>query len=196
MKEPNQVEIELLKSEKVVVGIDEVGRGSLVGPVVACAFILNSSTNHIQVNDSKILTDKKRTYAFAQLISTRSTFTLGYATHKEIDEINILNATKLAMIRAVAKLKIKNACLLIDGNQKIGTELEEICVVKGDQKYKSIASASIIAKITRDFILKKVSQIYPYYNLENNKGYGTKQHIELIKKFGPSPFHRATFKIS
>ncbi|MDG2005984.1 MAG: ribonuclease HII [Thermodesulfobacteriota bacteirum] len=195
MKDPNLIEIELLKSGKVVVGIDEVGRGSLVGPVVACAFILNPSTNHIQVNDSKILSENERTYAFAQLIITRSTFTLGYATHKEIDEINILNATKLAMSRAVAKLKTKNPCLLIDGNQKIGTELEEICVVKGDQKCKSIASASIIAKITRDFILKKVSQIYPYYNLENNKGYGTKQHVELIKKFGPSPFHRTTFKI-
>ena len=195
MKEPHLIEIELLKSGKPVIGIDEVGRGSIVGPVVACAFILDLSSKDIEVNDSKVLSKKKRAYAFAQLINCESIFTLGYASHKEIDEINILNATKLAMKRAVKKLDTRNATLLIDGDKKIGTEFEEICVIKGDQKCKSIASASIIAKITRDFILEKISQIYPYYNLQNNKGYGTKEHIALIKKFGPIPFHRTTFKI-
>ncbi len=195
MEIPSKIEKNLASIGKIVVGIDEVGRGSLVGPVVACAFLLNSLNSKIKVNDSKVLSKNKRNYTFVQLMNSESVFGLGFSCHKEIDQINILNATKLAMKRAVENLKITPDILLIDGNQEIGTKFEELCIIKGDQKCKSIGAASIIAKISRDFLLKKISEIFPYYNLNQNKGYGTKEHIDLIKQYGMSPFHRKTFKI-
>ena len=195
MEIASKIERNLTSEGKIVVGIDEVGRGSLVGPVVACAFSLNSLNSKIKVNDSKVLSRNKRNYTFIQLMNSESVFGLGFSSHEEIDQINILNATKLAMKRAVENLNITPDILLIDGNQKIGTKFQELCVIKGDQKCKSIAAASIIAKISRDFLLKKISEIFPYYNLNQNKGYGTKEHVDLIKKYGMSPFHRKTFRI-
>jgi|TARA_B110000116_G_C16801167_1_gene571012 ribonuclease HII len=195
MKPISKIEIDLTSKGKKIVGIDEVGRGSLVGPVVACAFMLDSLDEKININDSKKLSENSRAYSFTQLMVSGSIFGLGYSSHDEIDKINILNATKLAMIRAIENLRIIPDVLLIDGNEPLNTEIEEICIVKGDLNCTSIGAASIIAKVTRDFILKKISRIFPHYNLERNKGYGTLEHLKLIKKYGPSPFHRKSFKI-
>jgi ribonuclease HII len=195
MRKFSKIESELLLKEELTVGIDEVGRGSLIGPVVACAFQLDSIIKNIELNDSKMLSENKRISKVLELLINNSVFALGYSSNEEIDEINILNATKLAMKRAVKNLNAKPATLLIDGNHDIGTGLKEICIIKGDKTCKSIAAASIIAKFTRDFILKKISRIYPYYRLEKNKGYGTQEHVDSLRKYGPSPFHRKTFRI-
>ena len=191
-----EIEKNLISEGKIVAGIDEVGRGSLVGPVVSCAFVLNSLNQKIKINDSKLLSKNKRAHKFIELINCKPIFGLGFSNNHEIDELNILNATKLAMRRAVENLKTTPDILLIDGNQKIGTEYDELPIIKGDQQCKSIGAASIIAKITRDFLLKKISEIFPFYNLKQNMGYGTKEHIRLIKRFGICPFHRKTFKIN
>ena len=194
MKSLSKIEKNLAIKGKKIVGVDEVGRGSLVGPVVACAFYINSFNNEIDVYDSKTLSIKRRSHIFAEIMNSYPVFGIGYSTHKEIDQINILNATKLAMTRALKNLSITPDILLIDGNQKIGTKYDEIAIIKGDQNCKSIAAASIVAKFSRDFLLNKISRIFPYYNLNKNKGYGTKEHWNMLTKFGPSPFHRKTFK--
>ena len=195
MKDLAEIESKLYRCDKSAVGIDEVGRGSLIGPVVACAFQIDSVINKIELDDSKILSENKRALKFTELLTNNSIFALGWSNNLEIDKLNVLNATRLAMRRAVKNLKIQPKIVLIDGNHGIGTDLNEICITKGDTICKSIAAASIIAKFTRDFILKKISSIYPYYKLESNKGYGTKEHIALLKKYGPCPFHRKSFKI-
>lgn len=179
---------------KVVCGIDEAGRGPLAGPVHAAAVILPIGLEIEGLNDSKKLTEKKREQLFDVICEKAIDYSIGVATEKEIDEINILNATFLAMHRAVEGLKIKPDYALIDGNQypKIPFVAEET-VVKGDAKSMSIAAASILAKVSRDrFMLEKAKE-YPEYCFEKHKGYGTKVHYEAIKEFGPSPIHRLTF---
>lgn len=179
---------------KVVCGIDEAGRGPLAGPVHAAAVILPIGLEIEGLNDSKKLTEKKREQLFDVICEKAIDYSIGVATEKEIDEINILNATFLAMHRAVEGLKIKPDYALIDGNQypKIPFVTEET-VVKGDAKSMSIAAASILAKVSRDrFMLEKAKE-YPEYCFEKHKGYGTKVHYEAIKEFGPSPMHRLTF---
>ncbi len=179
---------------KVVCGIDEAGRGPLAGPVHAAAVILPIGLEIEGLNDSKKLTEKKREQLFDVICEKAIDYSIGIATEKEIDEINILNATFLAMHRAVEGLKIKPDYALIDGNQypKIPFVTEET-VVKGDAKSMSIAAASILAKVSRDrFMLEKAKE-YPEYCFEKHKGYGTKVHYEAIKEFGPSPIHRMTF---
>ncbi len=179
---------------KVVCGIDEAGRGPLAGPVHAAAVILPMGLEIEGLNDSKKLTEKKREQLFDIICEKAIDYSIGVATEKEIDEINILNATFLAMHRAVEGLKIKPDYALIDGNQypKIPFVTEET-VVKGDAKSMSIAAASILAKVSRDrFMLEKAKE-YPEYCFEKHKGYGTKVHYEAIKEFGPSPIHRMTF---
>ena len=179
---------------KVVCGIDEAGRGPLAGPVHAAAVILPIGLEIEGLNDSKKLTEKKREQLFDVICEKAIDYSIGVATEKEIDEINILNATFLAMHRAVEGLKIKPDYALIDGNQypKIPFVTEET-VVKGDAKSMSIAAASILAKVSRDrFMLEKAKE-YPEYCFEKHKGYGTKVHYEAIKEFGPSPIHRLTF---
>lgn len=179
---------------KVVCGIDEAGRGPLAGPVHAAAVILPIGLEIEGLNDSKKLTEKKREQLFDIICEKAIDYSIGVATEKEIDEINILNATFLAMHRAVEGLKIKPDYALIDGNQypKIPFVAEET-VVKGDAKSMSIAAASILAKVSRDrFMLEKAKE-YPEYCFEKHKGYGTKVHYEAIKEFGPSPIHRLTF---
>ena len=179
---------------KVVCGIDEAGRGPLAGPVHAAAVILPIGLEIEGLNDSKKLSEKKREQLFDVICEKAIDYSIGVATEKEIDEINILNATFLAMHRAVEGLKIKPDYALIDGNQypKIPFVAEE-SVVKGDAKSMSIAAASILAKVSRDrFMLSKAKE-YPEYCFEKHKGYGTKVHYEAIKEFGPSPMHRLTF---
>ncbi|MBR5246816.1 MAG: ribonuclease HII [Clostridia bacterium] len=179
---------------KVICGIDEAGRGPLAGPVHAAAVILPLGLEIEGLNDSKKLTEKKREQLFDVICEKALDYSIGIATEKEIDEINILNATFLAMHRAVEGLKIKPDYALIDGNQypKIPFIAEET-VVKGDAKSMSIAAASILAKVSRDrFMLEKAME-YPQYQFEKHKGYGTKVHYEALKEFGPSPIHRLSF---
>lgn len=179
---------------KVICGIDEAGRGPLAGPVHAAAVILPIGLEIDGLNDSKKLSEKKREQLFDIICEKAIDYSIGVATEKEIDEINILNATFLAMHRAVEGLKIKPDYALIDGNQypRIPFVAEET-VVKGDAKSMSIAAASILAKVSRDrFMLEKTKE-YPQYEFEKHKGYGTKLHYEKILEYGPSPIHRMTF---
>ncbi len=178
----------------VICGIDEAGRGPLAGPVHAAAVILPLGLEIEGLNDSKKLSEKKREQLFDIICEKAIDYSIGVATEQEIDEINILNATFLAMHRAVEGLKIKPDYALIDGNQypKIPFVMEET-VVKGDAKSMSIAAASILAKVSRDrFMLEKTKE-YPQYQFEKHKGYGTKLHYEMLMEFGPSPIHRMSF---
>lgn len=179
---------------KVICGIDEAGRGPLAGPVHAAAVILPIGLEIDGLNDSKKLSEKKREQLFDIICEKAIDYSIGVATEKEIDEINILNATFLAMYRAVEGLKTRPDYALIDGNQypRIPFVTEET-VVKGDAKSMSIAAASILAKVSRDrFMLEKTKE-YPQYEFEKHKGYGTKLHYEKILEYGPSPIHRMTF---
>lgn len=179
---------------KVICGIDEAGRGPLAGPVHAAAVILPIGLEIEGLNDSKKLSEKKREQLFDIICEKAIDYSIGVATEKEIDEINILNATFLAMHRAVEGLKIRPDYALIDGNQypKIPFVTEET-VVKGDAKSMSIAAASILAKVSRDrFMLEKTKE-FPQYEFERHKGYGTKLHYDKIREFGPSPIHRMSF---
>ena len=179
---------------KTICGIDEAGRGPLAGPVYAAAVILPIGLEIKGLNDSKKISEKKREQLFDVICENAVSYSIGIATEKEIDEINILNATFLAMHRAVEGLNIKPDYALIDGNQypKIPMLTEET-VVKGDAKSMSIAAASILAKVSRDrFMLEKAKE-YPQYQFEKHKGYGTKLHYEMLTKFGPSPIHRLSF---
>lgn len=179
---------------KVVCGIDEAGRGPLAGPVYAAAVILPLGLEIDGLNDSKKISEKKREQLFDVICEKAIDYSIGVADEQEIDEINILNATFLAMHRAVEGLKIKPDYALIDGNQypKIPFVTEET-VVKGDAKSMSIAAASILAKVSRDRFMMEKAKEYPQYQFEKHKGYGTKLHYEMIKEFGPSPIHRMTF---
>lgn len=179
---------------KVICGIDEAGRGPLAGPVYAAAVILPLGLEIDGLNDSKKISEKKREQLFDVICEKAVAYSIGIATEKEIDEINILNATFLAMHRAVEGLNIKPDYALIDGNQypKIPFIMEET-VVKGDAKSMSIAAASILAKVSRDRFMLSKAEEYPQYQFEKHKGYGTKLHYEMIREFGPSPIHRMTF---
>lgn len=179
---------------KIICGIDEAGRGPLAGPVHAAAVVLPIGLEIEGLNDSKKLTEKKREQLFDIICEKAIDYSIGVATEQEIDEINILNATFLAMHRAVEGLKIKPDYALIDGNQypKIPFVMEET-VVKGDAKSMSIAAASILAKVSRDRFMLQKAEEYPRYQFEKHKGYGTKVHYEAIREYGPSPIHRLTF---
>ena len=180
-----------------VIGVDEAGRGPLFGPVVAaCVYILDTDDEIFdKINDSKKLTEKKREQIYKELIvSDKIQYAVGVASSEEIDKINILNATFLAMNRALEKLKIKDKKVLVDGNQKIrGFKLEQDFLVKGDSKDLSIATASIIAKVYRDHLLYNYDEKYPLYGFKNHKGYGTKAHYEAIEKYGILKEHRKSF---
>lgn len=197
--------------KKLICGIDEAGRGPLAGPVVACCILLNRCQNFSEINDSKKLSKIKRQKLFDELIKLHQ-FGIGIADEKEIDDINILEATKLAMYRAYKnfyeKSKIIPQAILVDGNfrpfetedliEKEDPKMNKIItikpVVKGDQISLSIASASIIAKEYRDKIMENYHELYPNYGFNKNYGYGTKLHLEAIKKFGISPIHRLSFE--
>lgn len=178
----------------VVCGVDEAGRGPLAGPVYAAAAILRPETKILGLDDSKKLTEKKREALFPVITEQALSYGIGFATAEEIDEINILQATFLAMRRAVANLSVTPDLLLIDGNQKPHTGLcEEITVIKGDAKSMSIAAASVLAKVSRDRYMLNLAEQYPQYAFEKHKGYGTKLHYEKIAQHGISPVHRRSF---
>lgn len=181
------------KGYNFVCGVDEAGRGPLAGPVFAAAVILPDGLEEIGINDSKKLSEKKRAALFELIKEKAVAYSVGSASEKEIDEINILNATFLAMKRAVDGLSIKPDIALIDGNRKPNTGIEEITLVKGDAKSISIAAASILAKVSRDEYMKDLDKKYPEYQFAKHKGYPTKLHYELIKKYGISPVHRLSF---
>ncbi len=185
----------LLKEQgyKIICGVDEAGRGPLAGPVFAAAVILPDGMEDIGINDSKKLSEKKRDALFEIIKEKALAYSIASADEKEIDELNILNATFLAMKRAVEGLSIKPDMALIDGNRKANTGVEELTLVKGDSKSISIAAASILAKVSRDRCLKELDEKYPEYQFSKHKGYPTKLHYELIKEHGISPVHRLSF---
>ena len=177
-----------------VCGVDEAGRGPLAGPVCAAAVIFAPDTELDGVNDSKKLSEKKREALFDVICQKALAYSIAFASVEEIEEHNILNATYLAMNRAIEGLKIKADFALIDGN-RIPKDIKIDCqtVVKGDSKSLSIAAASILAKVTRDRLLMEYHEKYPQYNFAKHKGYGTAEHMEAIRKFGISEVHRPSF---
>ena len=177
----------------VVCGIDEAGRGPLAGPVCAAAVVLPTDLEIEGLNDSKKLTEKKREALFDVVKEKALAYSIVMVDEKTIDEINILQATLLAMRRAVEALDVKPDAALIDGNQKPGLSIEERTVVKGDAKSMSIAAASILAKVSRDRFMLELDEQYPQYQFAKHKGYGTKLHYECIEEYGISPVHRLTF---
>ncbi len=178
---------------KTIAGVDEVGRGSLIGPVYAAAVILNKSINTKILKDSKKLA-KSRRENLAKYIKKNSMWAVGKASVKEIEEINILHASLLAMERAIIKLKKKPSIVLVDGNKQPNIKnYKIISIIKGDQKIPSISAASIIAKVTRDKMISNLGKKFRGYCWEKNYGYGTKQHLKAIKKFGKTIHHRKNF---
>jgi len=177
-------------------GCDEAGRGCLSGPVVAAAVILDVKNPISALNDSKQLNEKNRLVLRDQIMKESLAYGIGIVTHEEIDEINILNASFLAMHRAVDQLQQKPEFLLIDGNRfNPYPGIPHACIVKGDAKYQAIAAASILAKTERDAIMLALHAEFPYYHWKKNKGYPTKEHRAGIEEFGPSPYHRMTFQL-
>ena len=183
----------LAKGYKSVCGVDEAGRGPLAGPVCAAAVILPEGVIIEGVNDSKKLSEKKRESLFDVIKEQALSYSIAYATVDEIEEINILNATMLAMRRAIDGLEIKADYAMIDGNKIPPIDIDAECIVKGDAKSMSIACASILAKVSRDRLLYKYAEEYPMYGFDKHKGYGTKVHREAILKYGPCPYHRKSF---
>ena len=185
-----------LHKNKIEVGCDEAGRGCLAGPVVAAAVILPKTFKHLLLNDSKQLSEKKRDLLRTEIKKHAIAYAIGIVDHNEIDEINILNASILAMHRALDQIKNPFESILVDGNRfKKYNKTEHHCIIKGDRKYLSIAAASILAKTYRDDLMKKLHLEHPQYQWENNKGYPTKSHRAAIKKIGVSQYHRKSFKL-
>ena len=178
---------------KILAGVDEVGRGSLIGPVYAAAVILDKSINKKLLKDSKSLNKKKREM-LNKYIKKNSIWAIGQASTKEIEKKNILNASLLAMKRAILKLNIKPTLVLVDGNKlPLLKNYKLEYVIKGDKKIPSISAASIIAKVSRDKFITKLSKKFNNYGWDTNSGYGTKEHLKAIKKFGITKYHRKTF---
>jgi ribonuclease HII len=178
-----------------IAGVDEVGRGPLAGPVVAVAVVFPSQYFNDSVNDSKKLTVQKRIELYNILVNEAITWGIGIVDNFIIDTINILNATLQAMQEAISLLTVKPDFILVDGNRFYKCNIPYKAIVKGDSKSFTIAAASIIAKVTRDKIMENYSEKYPLYNFHKHKGYGTKEHIELIKKYGRTEIHRTSFKL-
>lgn len=181
------------KGYNLVCGVDEAGRGPLAGPVCAAAVVLPKGLILEGVNDSKKLTEKKREALFDVITQQALDWSVAFATVEEIEEINILNAAMLAMKRAVDGLKNPVDFAIIDGNRKPPLEIDCEAVVKGDAKSMSVAAASILAKVSRDRILRQYAVDYPQYGFEKHKGYDTKVHVEALKKYGPCEVHRPSF---
>ena len=176
-----------------VCGIDEAGRGPLAGPVVAGAVILPKDEQILYVNDSKKLSEKKRELLYDEITERALAVGVGIVGPERIDEINILQATYEAMRLAVGQLEMRPDILLNDAVTIPGIDIQQVPIVKGDAKSVSIAAASIIAKVTRDRLMREYDQVFPEYDFASNKGYGTKSHIEALKALGPTPIHRRTF---
>jgi len=178
---------------RVICGVDEAGRGPLAGPVCAAAVILPMNLEIPGLTDSKKLTDKKRRELFPIIKEQAIAYGIGFASHEEIDEINILQATYLAMERAMAQLSVKPDIAMIDGNRAKDFGLPVRTVIKGDSLSANIAAASILAKVTRDDLMMELALAYPEYGFEVHKGYGTKAHYEALREHGASPVHRMSF---
>lgn len=178
---------------ELICGVDEAGRGPLAGPVCAAAVILPRGLVIDGLNDSKKLTEKKRDALFDTIKDSAISYGIAFATVEEIEELNILSATMLAMNRAIAQLEPKPQLALIDGNRNKEIEINSQCVVKGDSRCADIAAASILAKVTRDRYMLEMAEKYPEYHFEKHKGYGTKLHYEALREYGPSEIHRMSF---
>ena len=202
MKEAEEIRLEnMLEYEKdlyskgyeYICGIDEAGRGPLCGPVVAAAVILKKADKIEGVNDSKKLSEKKREKLFETIKERAIAYSVGIVDEKTIDEINILEATRLAMKKAVEGLSTKAEYALVDAEKKVPINIPYTPIIKGDALSESIAAASIIAKVTRDRMIVELDSKYPEYNFAKNKGYGTKEHTDAIKEYGLCPAHRRSF---
>ena len=196
MSEINMWEIEnryFAEGMTVVCGVDEAGRGPLAGPVCAAAVILPPNLELPGLTDSKKLSDKRRRELYPVIMEQAVAYGIGLASHEEIDQINILQATFLAMERALEQLRVRPDLVLIDGNRKKDFGIPAETVVKGDSLSASIAAASVLAKVTRDDIMIAMAQENPGYGFEIHKGYGTKAHYDALRTLGPSPIHRMTF---
>ena len=179
---------------KYIAGIDEAGRGPLAGPVVVGIAIMKPDSFIEGVNDSKKISERKREQLYEQITSEAIDWAVGIVDQKEIDEINILNATKKALHMAISNLKVKPDRILVDALEHIDTYgIPYTSIIKGDAKIYSISAASIIAKVTRDRIMKEYDKIYPEYGFSGHKGYGTAKHIQALKTYGPCSLHRKTF---
>ncbi|MBD2362001.1 ribonuclease HII [Anabaena minutissima FACHB-250] len=183
----------------LIAGVDEVGRGCLFGPVVAAAVILPASAlpelTAAEIKDSKKLSSVRRVKLAQQIYSLATDWKIGYASTAEIDQMNILQATLLAMRRAVHKLKVQPELCLIDGNQLVkDLPMPQKTIIKGDERSLAIAAASIVAKVWRDDLIMRLATKYPMYDLANNKGYGSKKHLLALQKYGSSPLHRKSFR--
>ena len=196
MSEVNMWEIEqgyYDRGIQLICGVDEAGRGPLAGPVCAAAVILPANIDIPGLNDSKKLSDKRRRELFPLIKEHAIAYAIAFADHNEIDEINILQATYLAMERAINQLKVKPEAAIIDGNRTKDFGIPVETVVKGDSRSASIAAASILAKVTRDDYMLQMAEEYPQYGFEIHKGYGTKAHYAALLQHGASPIHRMTF---
>lgn len=203
MKEKEIERLNLLKEEEnkiyankveYICGIDEAGRGPLAGPVVVGAVILPKDSFIEGINDSKKISEKKREKLYDIITSEAISYSVGIISQNTIDEINILNATKLGVKKALEELKVKPDTILIDALKGMDTlGIPYMSIIKGDAKCYSIAAASIIAKVTRDRLMRQWDEVYPDYGFSKHKGYGTKEHIDNIKKYGPCLLHRKSF---
>lgn len=184
------------KSSKIICGVDEAGRGCIAGPVVAAAVILPKNFKHDFLNDSKQLSEKQRNELRPIIEKNAISFGIGIIDNYKIDEVNILQATYLAMHQAIDNLKKNPTLLLIDGNRfKPYKNIEHLSIIKGDATYIEIAAASVLAKTYRDEIMKKMHNEFPYYNWQKNKGYPTIAHRKAVKEFGSCIYHRQTFRL-
>lgn len=196
MSDVNLWEIEdefYAKGVSVICGVDEAGRGPLAGPVCAAAVILPPHLEIPGLNDSKKLTDKRRRELMPVIKEQALAYGIAFATEQEIDELNILQATFLAMERAIRQLNINPDLALIDGNREKDFGLPVQTVIKGDSRSANIAAASVLAKVTRDDLMLEMAEKYPQYDFEIHKGYGTRKHYDALREFGPSPIHRMSF---
>ena len=178
---------------ELICGVDEAGRGPAERDVFATAIIPPQETETESTNDPQTLSEKKRVKLFDAICSEALSYGIAFASVEEIEELNILNASMLAMNRAIDKLSVKPALALIDGNRDSAINMPSRCVVKGDAKCADIAAASILAKVTRDRYMLEMAKKYPEYHFEKHKGYGTKLHYEALREFGPSEIHRHSF---
>ena len=180
------------QKSQLVAGVDEVGRGPLAGPVVTAAVILPHNFDLIDVNDSKKLSPKKRKELFPKILAKAVSVSVGLANNDVIDRINIYEADRLVMAHAVQGLKVKPAALLVDA-MNVPLNIPQVKLIHGDAKSNSIAAASIVAKVFRDNLMDAYGEVYPEYDFKHNAGYGTREHIEALKKYGPTPIHRRSF---
>lgn len=196
LNELKKIENEIYEKEHVeyICGIDEAGRGPLAGPVVVASVIMKQDSFIEGVNDSKKVSEKKREKLYEQIIEEAVSYSVGIIDQNEIDEINILNATKKGLTESIKGLKVKPERIIVDALDKIDTcGIPYMPIVKGDAKCYSIAAASIIAKVTRDRIMRQWDEVYPMYGFSKHKGYGTAAHITAIKEYGLCPLHRRSF---